>query len=162
MDFELLLTLSPYLFTLGLLALGFFAGTAIEKKHFREIQQREQAMRGLIAVNLRRLPEDWNAHHSHLVTGSVVVSLDYFKRFLAGLRGFFGGQVGSYETLLDRGRREATLRMKEAAQAADCNAVTNLRIETSKLASSRGDGNGVAGVEILVFGTGVKASIPSR
>ncbi len=158
MDSEAFTILIPLAFTFGLLALGFFAGTAIEKKHFREIRQREQKHRKLVAINFRSLPENWQATESRLVTGSVVISLDYFKRFLAGLRGIIGGRIKSYETLLDRGRREATLRMKEMALASGCNAIINVRLETSKLASSRGDGKGVAGVEILVFGTGVRIS----
>lgn len=156
MDSESFSILIPLAFTFGLLALGFFAGTAIEKSHFKDIRRREEKHRKLVAINFRSLPANWQASESRLVTGSVVISLDYFKRFLAGLRGIIGGRIKSYETLLDRGRREATLRMKEMALASGCNAIINVRLETSKLASSRGDGKGVAGVEILVFGTGVR------
>jgi uncharacterized protein YbjQ (UPF0145 family) len=84
-----------------------------------------------------------------------VVSVDYFKRFLAGLRMFFGGRVKSYESLLDRGRREALLRCKEAARAQGYQAVINVRLETSRLASSNRDGRATAGVEVLAFGTGL-------
>ena len=150
--------LIPLVITFGLLAVGFFAGSTIEKKHFREIRKREEKLRSVLAVNFRKLPANWQANEARLVTGSVVISLDYFKRFLAGLRGIIGGPVRSYETLLDRGRREATLRMKEMALASGCNAIINVRLETSKLASSRGDGKGVAGIEILVFGTGVRVT----
>lgn len=153
---DLLPIFLPILFTFGLLALGFFAGTAIEKKHFRDIQRREVELRQLLAVSFRKLPTGWQAADSRLVTGSVVVSLDYFKRFLAGLRAIFGGRVKSYEPLLDRGRREAMLRMKESARDAGCNAVLNVRLQTSTLASGRRDGKGVAGIEILVFGTAIR------
>jgi uncharacterized protein YbjQ (UPF0145 family) len=91
-----------------------------------------------------------------LVTGSVVVSVDYFKRFLAGLRGLVGGEVKSYGTLLDRARREAVLRMKEEAIRKGYDAIVNVRLETSRLASGRRDGKGTAGVEMLAFGTAVK------
>ncbi|MCI5128213.1 MAG: hypothetical protein D3907_06860, partial [Candidatus Electrothrix sp. AUS3] len=33
----------------------------------------------------------------------------YFKRIVAGLRNIFGGNVQSYETLVDRARREAVI-----------------------------------------------------
>ena len=62
----------------------------------------------------------------------------------------------SYESLLDRGRREAILRLKEAAFERGYNAVINVRLETSRLASSNRKGEGTAGVEILAFGTAVK------
>jgi uncharacterized protein YbjQ (UPF0145 family) len=90
-----------------------------------------------------------------LVVASTVVSVDYFKRFLAGLRAITGGRVRSYESLLDRARREALLRVKKAAIDAGCHAVINLRLETSNLSSPQGK-QGVAGVEIVAFGTGLR------
>ena len=102
------------------------------------------------------MPEDWDAGESTLVTGSIVVSLDYFKRVIAGLRGIVGGRVKTYEPLLDRARREAVLRMIEDARAQGFDGIFNVRLETSRLANSRGDGEGTAGVEMLAFGTAVK------
>ena len=98
----------------------------------------------------------WDIAEAQMVVGNVVISIDYFKRFLAGLRMLFGGRVSSYESLLDRARREAMLRMKEDAFERGYNAVINVRIETSRLASSSRKGEGTAGVEILAFGTAVK------
>tara|TARA_Y100001934_G_C12303925_1_gene751413 strand:- start:612 stop:893 length:282 start_codon:yes stop_codon:yes gene_type:complete len=88
--------------------------------------------------------------------GSVVISLDYFKRFLAGLRSLVGGRVGSYESLLDRARRESLLRMKEVAIKGGYDAVINVRFETSRLASSGQNGSGTAGVELMAYGTAIK------
>jgi uncharacterized protein YbjQ (UPF0145 family) len=95
---------------------------------------------------------------SGLVTGNVVISVDYFKRFLAGLRGIIGGRVKTYETLLDRSRREAVLRLKESAKRDGYKAVVNVRLETSRLASGGRDGKRTAGVEVLAFGTGLALS----
>lgn len=39
--------------------------------------------------------------------GSVVISVDYFKRIVASLRIFFGGNIRAYETLVDRALRES-------------------------------------------------------
>jgi uncharacterized protein YbjQ (UPF0145 family) len=86
-----------------------------------------------------------------MVYGHVVISIDYFKRFLAGLRNIFGGEVSSYETILDRARREAILRMKEAAKEADI--IINLRIETSTIAKS--SKNQVGCSEVLAYGTAI-------
>ncbi len=150
--------LTPFLFTLALLVVGYLVGSFTEKRHFQDIRRREERMRQMLVINFRKLPADWQVSNAELVTGSVVISLDYFKRFLAGLRGIIGGRVKSYETLLDRGRREATLRMKELAQQAGCNAIINVRQQTSTLASGRRNGKGVAGVEVLVFGTAIRAT----
>lgn len=110
----------------------------------------------MIVTTCRTPPPDWKAESSGLVSGSVVISLDYFKRFLAGLRALVGGRIKSYEPLLDRARREAILRMKEEARSRGYKAVFNVRLETSRLASSRRNGKGTAGVEIIAFGTGLK------
>ena len=52
--------------------------------------------------------------------------------------------------------REAVLRVKEQAREQGYHAVVNLRLETSRLASSRRNGKGTAGIEILAFGTALK------
>ena len=141
---------------LVLLIIAYFVGTLIERNHYRSIRVRESKTRRMPVINFRRAPASWDIRDSGLVTGHVVISVDYFKRFLAGLRAIFGGRVKSYESLLDRARREAVLRLKEDARESGFDAVVNLRLETSRLASSRRDGQGIAGVEILAFGTGVK------
>ena len=81
----------------------------------------------------------------------MVVSVDYFKRILAKFRNFFGGNVQSYETLIDRARREAVLRMKESCQDADM--IINLRLETSSI--TKGSGKQVGSVEVLSYGTAI-------
>ena len=106
-------------------------------------------------VTFDTMPSNWNAASSQLVSGSVVVSLDYFKRIIAGLRSLVGGRIKTYEPLLDRARREALLRLVESAQASGCDAVFNVRLETSRLANGSRNGNGIAGIEMLAYGTGV-------
>ena len=137
-----------------LMMLGYLAGSYLEAGHYRRIRARELEMMSMPAVNFRSPPAGWKIESSVLVTGSVVVSVDYFKRFLAGLRMLVGGRLKSYESLLDRGRREALLRMKEEASAQGFQAIINVRLETSRIAGSANQGT--AGVEILAFGTAVK------
>ena len=141
--------------SLAFLLLVYFIGNRIEKRHFQRIASREKANAGFPVTNFEAIPEQWQARRAELVGGSVVVSLDYIKRFVAGLRALFGGRIRSYEPLLDRGRREAVLRMIESARRDGFNAVINVRIETSRLANSIGNGEGTAGIEILAFGTGL-------
>ncbi|MEM6273668.1 MAG: heavy metal-binding domain-containing protein [Myxococcota bacterium] len=139
---------------LALLLTGYIAGRIAERRHYASIEVREHRFREMPTVTFERL-DAWQAERSGLVYGSVVVSLDYFKRFVAGLRQIFGGRIQAYEPLLDRARREALLRMKELAHDEGYDAVLNVRLETSRLASSGSDGKGTAGVEIVAFGTGI-------
>jgi uncharacterized protein YbjQ (UPF0145 family) len=139
-----------------LLMVAYFIGAWIERRHFRSIRKREGENVEFPVVTFDTMPDDWSASSSTLVSGSVVVSLDYFKRVIAGLRSLVGGRIKTYEPLLDRARREAMLRMIESARLDGYDAIFNVRLETSRLANSRGDGKGIAGVEMLAFGTAVK------
>ncbi len=138
------------------LVVAYFVGSWLEKKHFADIRKRESALHGFPVVTIDTMPTDWKVHSAELVSGSIVVSLDYFKRVIAGLRGLIGGRIKTYEPLLDRARRDAVLRMAESAKAQGYDAVFNVRLETSRLANARRKGNSVAGVEMLAFGTAVK------
>ncbi len=153
---DLLIGCSPLLFTFFLLLFTYVIGTILERRHFKSIVEREEKFRGFPVVSFEALPAGWEVESADLAQGSIVVSLDYFKRFLASLRAIFGGRIKSYEPLLERARREALLRMTEDAIGRGYDAVVNVRLETSRLASSRGDNKGTAGVEILAFGTAVK------
>ncbi len=137
------------------LMVAYFIGSMLERRHFTKLREREDAAHGYPVLTFETLPEGWQVGSAGLVTGSVVISLDYFKRIIAGLRGIIGGRVKTYEPLLDRARREALLRMIERARRDGYDAVINVRLETSRLANSTRDGKGTAGVEMLAFGTGI-------
>ena len=114
-----------------LLIIAYMTGTYLEKRHFRSIRKRESDAQGFPVVSFDTMPADWRAAESQLVAGSVVVSLDYFKRIIAGLRAIVGGRVKTYEPLLDRARREAMLRMIESARRDGYDGIFNVRLETS-------------------------------
>ena len=142
MDFIVLITL---------IALGYFAGTWAEKRHYRSIERRETAYLHLPAITVKNIGvNESKVREVKMVYGSAVISIDYFKRILAGLRNIFGGTVKSYETLLDRARREALLRMKE--MAADATMVINVRIETSAIGKTKRNKN-VGCLEAVAYGT---------
>ncbi len=135
---------------------AYLIGSYIEKRHFQKIIEREKALQGFPVTTFAAMPSKWQVSGAELVSGNVVVSLDYFKRVIAGLRTIVGGRVKTYEPLLDRARREAMLRMAETARSRGYDAVMNVRLETSRLANASGKGRGIAGVEMLAFGTAVK------
>ena len=133
----------------ALILLAMFTGTLLEKAHFKRIHEREAFLKKIPALSTRQIPAEHKIAKSALIMGDVVISIDYFKRFLASLRNIFGGEVKSYGSLLDRGRREAVIRMKEQGAGADL--IVNLRIETSSV--SQGGQKKMGSVEILAFGT---------
>lgn len=135
---------------LTLLALGYGFGRIAEKSHYRSIIEREKKLRNLPAIATKIPPMD-KPYRSALVSGNVVISVDYFKRFIAGLRNLVGGRVSSYETLIDRARREAVLRMKEQAEQMGAVMVFNVKFETASI--SQGRRGTVGSVEVLSYGT---------
>lgn len=134
--------------------LGYFFGRLAERRHFASIIEREAKYRELLVFNEATLPPgNWSA--GPLVGGSVVVSVDYFKRLAAGLRALFGGRLTTYESLLERGRREALLRMKENALRVGATMVINVRLETASI--SKGQGDQIGSVEVYAYGTALVA-----
>ena len=135
----------------GLVAVGFVFGQITEKRHFNSIIQREEELRGLLTFSERYPPPDLKIRSSALVGGNVVISHDYFKNMAAGLRQLLGGRISAYESLLERARREALLRMKQEAKELGASMVINVKIETSSI--SKGHQGQIGSVEVYAYGT---------
>lgn len=134
-----------------LLALGYFFGRRSEAKHYKSIRQREQALRRIFVSNERLPAAEFMQHNFNLVNGNVVISVDYFKVVTAGLRSLVGGRIRAYESLLDRARREAILRMQQEAKALGATTIINTKFETSRISGNAGQG--IGSIEVLAYGT---------
>lgn len=148
-------------FFVGLLLIGFVFGRMAEQRHFRALATAESQLRDILVFNGKRLPPGADAafDHSLLVCGSVVVGEDYFKRIAASLKSLVGGRLTAYESLMDRGRREAVVRMKREARKAGATMVFNVRFETSSLAEASPGKQAMFSAEFLAYGT---ALVPAR
>lgn len=136
------------------LLLGLVAGSFNERRHYRSIVRRERALMHIPALTVRTLPVPGvRVEAVAFVCGSMVVSVDYFKRFTAWLRTLLGGPVRSYEPLLDRARREALLRMKELAPDADM--FLGVRVETSSVSDSSGSRR-IGSAEAIAYATAIR------
>ncbi len=138
-----------------LLCVGYFVGNYLEKKHFQNIKKRERQTIHVPVVTFGAKQELPDANEAALFLGSVVVSADYFKMFASSLRNLVGGRVVVYESVLDRGRREAILRMKEQAISWGATQVVNVRLETSTI-GNRTSGKGLVAIEVTAYGTGIR------
>lgn len=157
---EILLEFPELWTVLLLLILGYSFGRLAERRHYKSIRRREDEFGDLIIVSTKTLPPSVTAPAAPattLVMGNVCISVDYFKRFIARLRMIFGGRVHTYESLLDRGRREAILRMQKRARDLGATMIFNMRFETSSI--SKGAKQAVGTVEVLAYGTAV---IPAK
>lgn len=139
---------------LSILFVTYITGSIIEKTHFEKIKRKE------IELLKRPVVTFGTTHHKitkpvknvRLVTGEVVIAGDYFKNFVAGMKNLFGGRMTSLESVMDRARREAVIRMKEKAKNA--NIILNTRIETVMLNHVK-NRNTVPKCAIIAYGTAV-------
>ncbi len=134
-----------------LLSVGYLFGRFFENQHYKSIIKRENEYKKIIVVASRIPPIMDKPEASIMVMGSVVISVDFFKRFLASMRSLIGGRIISYETLLDRARREAILRMKLQAHGLGANKIFNIKYETASI--SKNARNNIGSVEVLAYGT---------
>jgi len=133
------------------LTLGYVAGKIAEHRHYKSIRRREHGLLNTPTVTWKTLTGDRPIRSSELAVGSVVISVDHYKRFLMAFRRIFGGESYAYATVIDRGRREAILRMKESSP--DAHLFLNARLETATISNGRGKSVGTA--EVLAYATAV-------
>lgn len=151
MSGEDIIALGILLMPLFLLVFGGTLGKILEMRHFKSIRAREANFLHAPAVTVRTLDDPRPVARAELVVGAAVVSVDHLKRFFFSFRKIFGGEVRSYSPLIDRGRREALLRMKESAPGAHL--FMNCRMETSTIYNGKGKTTGA--VELVAYGTAV-------
>ena len=67
------------------LLLAYITGKITEKRHYASIHEREGHWLSIPAITGKHLPDLPAVASADLVVGSVVISVDHFKRFLSGL-----------------------------------------------------------------------------
>ncbi len=144
-----ILNLTNLCFPLFLLILGCVVGKISERNHYKSIKKREGEWLNVPALTAKTYSGDLPVQRSEMAVGSVVVSVDHFKRLFMNFRRIFGGEVCSYSPLIDRGRREALLRMKESCPEA--NMFLNCRLQTSTISNGKGKSTGC--VEVIAYST---------
>ncbi len=140
---------------LVVLVLALFVGTFVERRHFRSLATREAQFRDMLVTDTGRLPVGCAAVPFGLVIGEVVVASDYFKTFVANLKKLVGGELRTFETLMERARREALLRLMERARAMGANRVLNVRFASSNIGGTSRRRKNAAMVEMYAYGTAI-------
>ena len=135
-----------------LLTIGIIFGRANERNHLKRLLADEAQMSHIKVLNIKT-PPDNVAQGGALVMGNVVIAVDYFKVVMSNIRMIFGGRLSSYETLIDRARREAIVRMQKDAESLGADAIYNARFEFSKVGQQP---ESAGGAELLAYGTAVR------
>lgn len=133
-----------------LFVVGWFFGARHERQHLAQLAISEKALKHIIVSTERFYqPALADGTQGELVLGSVVIAQDYFKMVIARVLSIFGKNLITYETLLERARREALVRMRTQAHAKGYSHIYGLRFEVSNI-------NQLGSmVEAIAYGTAV-------
>ena len=140
---------------LVLIGIGYFFGKYNESKHYRDILRREKELGYIMLLPVRTIPGHLNCRSAALVTGSVVIAMDFVKKTCASFVKMFGGNIRAYETLLERARREAVLRMKEDAAKMGAKYVINVKLTTVNITSPTASSKSAGDIEAIAYGTAI-------
>ena len=128
-----------------LIVVGFTIGKVTERRHFASLARREAQLGPMLVSNVRPYaPGALASPPPQMVVVEVVISADYFKTFVAGLKKVIGGELRTYENIARRARAEALLRLKETAQGAGYNAMCNVRVDAADVAGKKQQGQAKA------------------
>lgn len=129
-----------------LFCIGWAFGRHIERKHLNELEQQEQRLAYILLDTNRFTTTDATGQ---LVSSNVVLSHDYFKYIISMIQNFFGGRLTTYETVVDRARREAVVRLKLEAERMGATKITGLRLSTTEMGMDGGM------IEVFAYGTAI-------
>ena len=83
-----------------------------------------------------------------MVKGTVVMSKNIGKDFMAGMKTLVGGELSGYTEMLNESRQIAIKRMVDEAEALGADAIINIRDGSSSLMQGA--------AEVIAYGTAVK------
>lgn len=131
-----------------LFSMGFGFGRFNERKHLQYLDEQEQRL-AYIRVNNSRFIE--STLPGHMISSNVVISHDYFKYAIANVQNMLGGRLTSYESVVERARREAIVRLKLEAEKIGADQIMGIRLSTTELGMQGGM------VEVFAYGTAIQA-----
>lgn len=150
-----------YVFVLIIIPLILFfvpmiTGQIIERKHLKELTEREAKIRNKVIVHNRKSPIMTRPARMTLVAGEVCIGADRFKTWLAGFRQLVGGKMKSLSPVVERARREALLRALETAAEQGYTEVGNIRYSTANLKWNAHNQKELL-ISVMVYGTAYAA-----
>lgn len=83
-----------------------------------------------------------------VVKGTVVLSKNFGKDFMSGMKTLVGGELTSYTEMLSEARQIATKRMVDEANSMGADAIINIRYGSSSVMQGA--------AEVVAYGTAVK------
>lgn len=145
---------------LPLVFFGLIIGRTVEKRHFKRLDEKEEAYRDVLVTQLKSYPNFVPFEvPPTAVTSQVVIGSDYLKSWLSAWRKLFGGEMKSLRLIQERAKREAIVRLIESARDLGFNAVCNVRISGADIGGNTSGGkNKVPMAAVIATGTAYRAA----
>jgi uncharacterized protein YbjQ (UPF0145 family) len=141
---------------LVLAVVGFWRGRRNERAHLIALAQEEERLRGVLVFSTRYPANVAERVDPILVSGSAVMGSDFYRMLIGTLRKVVGGNYLSYERLVDRGRRQALVALKQQAHARGARMVFNVMYSSTRLSDPRlGQ---LPQFEVMAYGTAIIAA----
>lgn len=147
-----------FIILIGTLLFCLVIGKIIEKGTIRKLEAEEKRLSHILIFNEKRPLPSLSGCQFYLTKGSAVISADYFRATIASIIQIFGGNIRSYERIMDLGRRLSIVRMKQEAEKFGATMIFNVRIDTAMLNQAQGK-QGILSAEFFAYGT---AWVPSH
>lgn len=145
---DMITTNSLQVFGLGLA--GWLIAGWFERRHIRSMSAREIPLQN-ISISTSKHHPPCEPEACTLLIGSVVVAHDYFRTLFIVIRRLIGGNIKPYERLVQRGRREALIRLKEEADLRGIDKLINIRFSTTSIS-----GRFLHAIETVAYATGIR------
>lgn len=138
-----------------LLIFTYIWGSSVERSHLKNLEKKERELSVIdwTSVGKKKIYSD--VEGSELLVGHVVIAQDYFKVFVASLINLVGGNLTVFESLLERGRREALCRLREECLKWGGEELVNVRFETSTVGVNGRNKSGGC-FEFVAYGTALR------
>lgn len=101
----------------------------------------------MLLLNINYVP-DRKIQALGIVKGSVVMSKNFGKDFMAGMKTLVGGEIEGYTELLQQARQIATKRMVDEAERMEADAVISVTYTSSSVMQGA--------AEVTAYGTAVE------
>lgn len=131
-------------------ATGWLVAALAERRHVAAMTARERDLAEVHITASKSFPPA-ERDHTMMLVGSVVITHDYWRTLVIFIRTLLGGNIQPYERLVQRGRREALIRLKEEAHLRGMDRVVNVRFLGNRISAGP-----LKAVEMVAFGTGIR------
>lgn len=135
----------------GVALAGWLLTTYFERRHITKLAKLEAQLEHISLSTTDTI--DTQATEAVLLTGSIVLVHDIFRKLIITIRRIIGGNVILYERLTMRSRRAAIINLKEEANIRGISRIINIRLDTVEI-----PGRFLSGIALVAYGTGIKDS----